>query len=229
VKFSIIMPMDEGRLEQFLHTKRVYDDFPETKEFIIPTRMYDKIYPFMKRNKLLKDVRFFPYTIGDNFNPTKALNIGVREARYDNLILTGPEVCPTTQILEQLSDCDIATICQTFDEDVNGELSSMVHKGHKDDTPWAYFLAMFPKAGVEAINGWDEDFMGGHAYEDNDFAERWVRAGLPFQIREDIQAVHQYHPRSESYPGAAAKNEALYLKNNAEGVIRPKNGLVKDV
>lgn len=229
--FSIISPMDSNRLEQFLVTKRIYDSFPEVKEFVIPTREKEKLMPFFKKHKLLKDVRFIPYTIETpGFNPTKALNIGVRNAKYDNLILTGPEVKPKTQVLEQLSQyLDRNIICQTFDEDYEGKLTSLVNNHFRNDTPQAYFLGMFQKKDIEAINGWDEDFMLGYAYEDNDFGMRWVRAGLPFEVREEIQAIHQYHPRLETVRNGATTNQEKYYWNKDNNVIRPKNGLIKEV
>lgn len=229
MKFSIIMPMDDNRLSQFLVTKRIYDEFPEEKEFVIPTRTEKSIWLFMKDNDLTKDVRLIPYTIDTPFNPAKALNIGVRESKFDNLILTGPEVKPTTQVLEQLSKFEGQNVmCKTLDEDVEGNLSVLASSTYRNQTPQPYFLAMFQKADVEKINGWDEDFMIGHAWEDNDFGERWVRAGIPFIHRDDIQATHQYHPRGETSPGGDARNEALYNRNNSESVVRPKNGLVKE-
>lgn len=220
--------MDAGRFEQFTITKRIYDSFPQKKEFVMPTRTYDEMYPYMKKHKLLKDVRLIPYTIDTPFNPSKALNIGVKESKYDRLILTGPEVKPITQILEQLDACEGSVMCQTFDEQEDGTLTSMVNLNHKNWSPQPYFLAMFEKSSVEAINGWDEDFMVGHAWEDDDFGARWVRAGIPFSIREDIQAVHQYHPRGETSEGGDARNHALFDRNNSLEVIRPKNGLVKE-
>lgn len=226
--FSIIMPIDDNRMEQFKVTKRIYDGFPQKKEFVMPTRSLDGVRRYMKTHGLMSNVRLIPYSIDTPFNPSKALNIGVRESRYDLLIVTGPEVKPTTPVLEQLSALlDRSVMCQTFDEDESGNLSSMVNLNHKNWSPQPYFLAMFQKAGVEAINGWDEDFMLGHAYEDDDFGARWVRAGLPFEIHEEIQAIHQYHPRSENQPGGAARNEQLFNSNNANGVIRPRRGLVK--
>lgn len=229
MKFSIIMPMDAGRWREFTKTKRAYDAMSQTKEFVMPTRTYDEMYPYMKKHKLLKDVRLIPYTIEGAFNPAKALNIGARESKYDNLILTGPEVLPTTNVLEQLSQYEGQSImCQCFDQDINGDLSSMVNLDHKNWSPQPYFLAMFQKSSIEKINGWDEDFMIGHAWEDDDFGARWVRAGLPFTIKEEIQAIHQYHPRGETSPGGDARNNALYTRNNEQGVIRPKNGLVKE-
>ncbi len=227
MKFSIIMPIDDNRLEQFRVTKLIYDAMPETKEFIMPTRTKDKVHEYMWNHNLLKDVRLIPYTIDGAFNPAKALNIGVRESKYPNLILTGPEVKPITDILDQLSFYEGESVmCQCFDEDINGNLTSMVNLNHKNWSPQPYFLAMFQKSSVEEINGWDEDFMAGHAWEDDDFGARWVRAGLPFTIREDIQAIHQYHPRGETSEGGDARNHALFDRNNLQGTIRPKNGLI---
>lgn len=227
--FSIICPIDDNRLEHFLETKRVYDTFPEVKEFIMPTRTYHSVNLFLKDNGLMKDVNLIPYDIEIGFNPSKALNIGVLNSNYDNLILTGPEVKPTTQVLEQLSEClDKNIVCQTWDQDIDGNLTSLVHKGYRQNTPQAYFLAMFQKKDVEAINGWDENFMSGYAYEDDDFAARWVRAGLPFEIRDDIQATHLYHPRHETIEGGLVSNQLLYYANTDNGVVRPANGLIKE-
>ena len=220
------MPIDDNRLEQFVRTKLVYDSFPETKEFVMPTRTYKTCRAFMKKHKLLKDVRLIPYEIETGFNPTKALNLAVRESNYDHLVVTGPEVKPTTQILEQFSkNINKNIICQVFDQDENGNLTSLVNEHYRNTSPQPYFLALFQKSNIEQINGWDENFMGGYAYEDNDFGDRWIRAGIPFEIREYIQATHLYHPRLETVPGGLGVNQALYNKNQSEGVVKCKNGL----
>jgi len=80
---------------------------------------------------------------------------------------------------------------------------------------------------IETINGWDEEFMKGYAYEDNDFGDRWVRAGLPFEVHDEIKAVHQYHPRSETIKGGTATNMQLYHDNTDKGVTKCLNGLRK--
>lgn len=225
--FSIIMPMDTNRLQQFVATKMAYDEMPEKKEFVIPSRTSNKIRAFMKRHDLLKDVRIIPYEIyNDGFNPTRALNIGVRNAKYDILLVTGPEVKPHPDTLKKLAECKGQNvICRVWDQDESGKLTSLVHNGYRDKTPQPYFLGMFNKADIEKINGWDEDFMDGYAYEDNDFGNRWVRAGLPFTVREDIQATHQYHLRGETIPGGLSVNLAIYNRNNEQGVTYCKNGL----
>lgn len=227
--FTIVSPMDPNRLEQFKNTKEVYDTFPQVKEFLIPTRSAPEIEKYLTEHGLMKDVRIIPYEHERGFNPSKALNLGVKHAKYDNIIITSPEVKPSTDVLAQLSESlDKNVVCQVFDQDADGNLSVLVCQGYRDESPYLYFLAMYRKADIEAINGWDEDFMLGYAYEDNDFGDRWVRAGLPFEIRDDIQAVHQYHPRSETIPGGLSVNLEKFNSNRDHKVIRPANGLIKE-
>lgn len=225
--FSIIMPMDTNRLDQFRETKRVYDGFPEIKEFIIPTRNYEAVSAYLRANDLTDNVRLIPYKHTVGFNPSKALNVGVRNATFDNIIVSSPEVKPLTQVLEQLAGfTGQNVVCQVFDAKEDGSLgNSLVNKIFRADTPAMYFLAMFQKADIEKINGWDEDFMKGYAYEDNDFGDRWVRAELPFVVNDEIKAVHQYHPRSETIPGGMAVNLQKYHDNTDRGIVYCTNGL----
>lgn len=224
--FSIVTPLDPNRLEQFKVTKRLYDQMSQEKEFIIPTRHDEIVREYLQENELHTRVRLIPYTHELGFNPSKALNIGVRAARYDNVIITSPEVKPTTAVLKQLSEClDKNIVCQVHDQDIDGNLKVLVCTGYRDKNPGMYFLAMFKKKDIEAINGWDEEFMKGYAYEDNDFGERWVRAGLPFEMRDDIQGVHQYHPRGETIANGMATNLLHFHANNDAGVTFCKNGL----
>lgn len=223
------MPMDTNRLEQFTVTKRLYDKMPQKKEFIIPTRSYDGVVKYLRAKKLMKNVRLIPYVVEAGFNVSKALNLGVLASKYDQIIITSPEVMPKTDVLTQLEELiGQNVICQVWDEDENHKvIASLVHRGYRDMTPAMYFLAMFNKKDIKKINGWDEDFMLGYAYEDDDFGLRWARAGLPFTINENIQGVHQYHPRSETIPGGMGINFTKMNQNTDNGVIRCANGLDK--
>lgn len=226
--FSFVFPMDSNRLSQFTVTKRLYDEMPQEKEFIIFTREEFQVGRYLDDNDLMKDVRLFPYVVEEGFNPSLAFNLGVKEAKYDNIIITSPEVKPSTDVLAQLSELlDKNVVCQAWDEDENGNLTSLVTSGYRHETPYMYFLAMFRKEDIEKINGWDEEFMKGYAYEDNDFGARWVRAGLPFEIHDEIQALHQYHPRGETIHGGMATNAQHYHDNTDAGVTYCKNGINK--
>ena len=229
--FSLVFPMDSNRLEQFHQTKLVYDSFPQVKEFVILTREHDKVHAYLKKHKLLKDVRLIKYEVKEGFNPSKAFNLGVRNARYDHIIITSPEVKPLTPALAQFEESlGQNIICQVSDEDENHNIHLvLVHRGYRDTSPAMYFLALFNKADIEKINGWDEEFMKGYAYEDDDFGARWNRAGIPWVLREDIQAVHQYHPRTETIPNGNSINANKFYENNANNVIYCKNGLNLDI
>lgn len=226
--FSIVFPMDANRLEQFKITKRTYDAMKSTKEFVIPTRSYDEVNAYLVANRLNKDVRLVPYEWNQGFNPSMGLNIGVRESKYDQIIITSPEVKPMTDVLAQLKGLKGKNIvCEVSDQDEDGNLSLLVADGYRMFDPGMYFLAMFNKSDLEKINGWDEEFMHGYAYEDNDFGARWSRAGLPFEFHSEIKAMHQYHPRKETISGGLQTNCELFTKNTEAGVVFCNNGLVK--
>lgn len=220
--------MDENRLTQFAVTKRLYDAMPQVKEFVIPTRSKAAVAKYLKAEKLQKNVRLIPYEVEKGFNPSKAFNLAVNNAKYDHIIITSPEVMPRTDVLSQFDEVlGQNVVAQVFDQDPDGVLTTLVNHGYRDQSPAMYFLAMFNRCDIESINGWDEDFMAGYAYEDDDFGARWNRAGIPWVMREDIQAVHQYHPRSETIVGGAGTNFSKYNANNDAGVVRVTNGLVK--
>ena len=227
--FSFVFPMDANRLEQFTNTKRAYDKMPQTKEFVIMTRMEVEVSKYLDEHGLLKDVRLIPYTVDKGFNCSKALNIGARSAKYSSIIITSPEVKPITPVLEQLEKLvGTNVLCQVFDEDENHKVvKSLVSSRFRSESPRMYFLAMFNKSDIEKINGWDEDFMKGYAFEDDDFGARWARAKIPFVMRDDIQGVHQYHPRGETIAGGKEINRQKFKENNAAGVIKCANGLHK--
>lgn len=222
------MPIDTNRLEQFKNTKRVYDKYPQKKEFIMPTRSFKEVSEYFQKHKLWKDVKLIPYKLKVFTSPVMAFNIGVRNAKYDQIIISSPETVPLTDVLPQLERCiGKNVVCQVYDAKSDGTQGmSLVNKIFRADDPGMYFLAMFNKSDIEKINGWDEDFMKGYAYDDNDFGARWVRAGLPFEIKESIKALHQYHPRSETIKNGLITNQQHFYWNTDNNITYCKNGLL---
>lgn len=225
--FSIVMPIDTNRLEQFTKTKRVYDTYPQEKEFILPTRSYDEIYRYLEENNLLKDVKLIPYELEVFTSPVMAFNIAVRNAKYEHIIITSPETIPLTDVLPELEQLlGKNVVCQVFDQNEDGTMGiSLVNKIFRGDDPGMYFLAMFNKSDIEKINGWDMEFMNGYAYDDNDFGARWKRAGIPFEINEDIKALHQWHPRYETIHGGLNRSARHFQENTDNNITYCKNGL----
>jgi len=220
------MPMDLGRFEQFKQTKLVYDSFLQKKEVLIITRNYEAVKKYINDNNLSKDVKIISYTHYDGFSPVKAFNIGVKNAMYNSIIITSPEVKPITRVLDQLEPLiGKNIICHALDENSSGATSELVNKNFRSDTPGMYFLAMFNKSDIEKINGWDNEFMKGYAYDDTDFGKRWVKAGLPFRVVDDIIAVHQYHERKETISNGLQINYDRCKYNEENNVIYCENGL----
>lgn len=227
--FSIVMPCEQNRLELLVNTLEKYKEFgiPKDTEFLLPSRTL---------NKDLKDIAGVAITVlpyewqGKEFNPSKALNLGVNNAKSQYIIIASPEVKPITNVLEQLTPYKGSNImCQVFDEGKDGKFTmSLVNKKFRGDNMGMYFLALFYKPSLERINGWDEDFMQGYAWEDTDFGNRWQRARIPFEVKEEIQAYHQYHVRGDGTSPGYIINRNLLERNDMNLVTRVKNGLVKE-
>lgn len=226
--FSIVMPIGTDRFDQFAKTKLVYDQYPQKKEFILTTNKYKEVKEYLENNELMKDVKLIPYKLETFTCPAHAFNLGVKNSKYDNVVITSPEVIPTTDVLPQLEGFIGKTIvCQVFDAKSDGESGmSLVNKVFRSDDPGMYFLTMFNKQDIYKINGWDEDFMKGYAYEDNDFGARWVRAGLQFEVIDEIKALHQYHPRTETIKGGTLINQQKFYSNTDNNVTYCKNGIL---
>lgn len=84
---------------------------------------------------------------------------------------------------------------------------------------------MFNKSDIEKINGWDNAFMNGYAYEDTDFGSRWVRAGISFVVSDDIRAIHQYHERKDTVPNGLQTNYDNFRHNLDNHITYCENGL----
>lgn len=229
--FSIIMPMDADRFPQFHRTKLAYDAMPQEKQFVIVTRRMREVSQYIQDHRLSKEVHIVPYTYDGGFNPAMALNIGVSHALFPNIIITCPEILPQPDVLDKLTYWQGENVvCQVYNQDEQGNrIMSLVNSTYRHETPGFYFLAMYNRQDIEKINGWDEQFMQGHSHEDEDFGNRWVRAGLPFSIADDIVGDHQYHPpHGELVPGANEINMAILAENNRLGVTRCVHGLVDE-
>jgi hypothetical protein len=222
---SIIIPCDRERIPLLQITLEKYLEFDMHKvEILIVTRTIESMEEIIE-NELLP-IRLIKYNDGGPyFNPARALNLGVSRAYYDNIIITGPEVKPITNIIEQFKSLPKGNyVCQVFDLNQDGSIRlSLVNKNFRGDTPGFCFLAMYRKEDIIAINGWDEQFCDGKAYEDEDFGKRWVRAGIPFEVREDIQANHQWHLRNDVKKGLEI-NKKIMDQHDSCGLIRAERG-----
>lgn len=221
--FSVIIPCD-NRLGLLYNTIAAYYDLHNIGaykraglEFIIVTRSAEIKEPPMGISRVIH----YDYP-GEECNPAMALNIGVRAAKNDHVIITCPEVMPISPVLDLFSKCLGNNVLAHVVEGDRVLLSS----DSPSRNPGLYYLAMYSMETIKTLNGWDEDFMLGRGAEDTDFGIRFNRAGLTCHYRDDIKALHQVHPRNSNHE-AEMKNYGTLARNNNLGIVQPPNGLVK--
>lgn len=219
---SVIMPFDTDRKRLLDRTMLEYEanTVPSRVEFVLVSRT-------MKACEVA-NMRVIHYAYDHTpFCPAMALNHGVAAARYDNVLITCPEVMPQTDVLAQLAELPRGNyVCQVLDANPDGSINhSLINSGYRAETPGYYFLTMFRKEDIETLNGWDLEFMGGFAWEDTDFGERFVRAGFKHEMRDDIVGVHQYHERVSCSGPNFNRNRGVYLRNKRDGVVQCTRGL----
>jgi len=191
---SIVMPCDKTRIPQLLMTLSFYIKFgiPKNIEFILVSRTFKQLkVPGV-------NVKVINYKWdGKYFNPSMAFNLGIKNAAYNNIIITSPEVAPISDVLNQFVTAKRGNyVCLVYDIGETGETRGiLVNSKHRNKDPSFYFLAMFKKEDLEKINGWDEEYMNGYAWEDRDFGARFVKAGIKFEMKDDITGAHQFHGR----------------------------------
>ncbi|NUQ66109.1 MAG: hypothetical protein HUU20_26910 [Pirellulales bacterium] len=226
--FSVVVPCEEDRLALFANTLRRYRELGLERyryEFVVPTRT-------LRSPGLLDDLqvrhRLVPYSHrGETINPSMALNLGVRHSQHETIVVQSPEVIAVSDVLGQFAALPEGNyVAQVWDLGPAGRRERrLAVPDFIEYTAGAYFLAQFRRADLAAINGWDEDFMGGYCFEDNDFGRRWHAAGLPVQLREKIVAEHQWHPRTSGITPGWKRNCRLYYRKKARGETWCRRGL----
>lgn len=230
--FSIVIPCETDRVEFLKDLIDIYTKHNNI-EIVVPTRT---IFP-----DNLPDVNVIKYeyksfgSFPEFFCVSQAWNIGVKNSKYDNIIITGPETIPTTDAIDQLSALKRGNyVCQVFRQKKKKNNTwfnkSIVNSGFRAGKPSMHFLACFKKEDILAVNGWDETFSHGYAHEDEDFGERFVRAGLEFEVRDEIQAIHRWHPVPEGLRVKEAKmiNRFYFEENIRNKVTFCKKGIIQD-
>jgi len=76
-----------------------------------------------------------------------------------------------------------------------------------------HFCSAITRSNMKRLNGFDERYATGLAYEDSDFLHRVRLLGLDIKIIDDVTVIHQYHTPT-NYNGnmvAYNRNRVLYI------------------
>jgi GT2 family glycosyltransferase len=161
-------------------------------------------------------------------NPAQPINIGLRRAAGDIVILQNAEckhVDPNTieRLISLVSDRNVvfANVMGLKQDGSNDWL----YCGLKAQRPF-FFCGAMKRARFEALRGMDEDYPCG-GYDDNDFADRLKHVGVEF-VYSDISVHHQWHPRPALNAEAAARVYAAKTTAMAQGNITAVRNLGRE-
>jgi len=78
---------------------------------------------------------------------------------------------------------------------------------------WFHFCSGISRENMRKMNGFDERYATGLAYEDNDFLHRVKVLGLKISLVDHLSVIHQYHTPTNYEGNIAAyeKNRLLYV------------------
>jgi len=167
--------------------------------------------------------------------PGYALNIGVRSATGDIIIISCAEMYHIGDLINQIS---IPVMKGTLSlgipegKDDSGEYLDCISRTNKhysdlydrakDLNVKLPFLFAMRRSIYMEIGGYDEDFTG-QAYDDNDFVGRLLAYGCSYK-QTKAQCVHLYHKRSyrNRNRNSLKYNERLFLAR--QGIVKRNIG-----
>jgi len=158
--------------------------------------------------------------------PSFAINIGVKQASGDILVLCCAEMFHVNQTIDMLTrpildnpkllgipmgkDDREGTLLESLNKN-NGIFDSAAFNNSINLNTRMPFLMALHRSQFLEIGGYDEDFVG-IAYDDRDFIDRLLGNGCHYYLTEAV-TVHLYHPRANGYYEGIGPSEWDYNKN----------------
>lgn len=172
--------------------------------------------------------------VSDSYNPSALFNQAAKEAQGVFLVITNPECVHKVNILQGLDeefakDPGVYVVCgcesgfgfnlnlKSFDKFAYSHHMWYQHSKHRNVL--YHFCTAISKENYFRIGGFDERFMEGIAYDDNDFRDNVIHNGITPILRDDLLVVHLEHQRFRSDENIAMlmeRNKRLYLNKSRE-------------
>jgi glycosyltransferase involved in cell wall biosynthesis len=166
--------------------------------------------------------------------PSKAINLGIKKANSNFIIISCPEIY-------HLNNDNIKDYCHRFTDSQKNKQSHLIYPNvsYDDNGDFIYnlnyntkpniknilnklpklnaqlpFFMGIPKYSLLNIGGYDEDFINGIGYDDNDVVDRLLITNNKFQQSSKAEIIHLFHQRlNYSDPVILSKvnmNKVLY-------------------
>lgn len=150
-----------------------------------------------------------------------ARNVGIKEARYDQIVTSEPELVFKTDVLKQFAelrsehprDVISAGLIWFAKEGYVPDVAELVPPEHAQQAHnWiAPFTALWDRNWLLEIGGWDEGFPGPWGWDDTDLLTRLRVAGYGQHVAPDVQAIHQWHGLGADHK---SQNESYFLSKS---------------
>lgn len=135
--------------------------------------------------------------VGEHINPSYVQNVGLKAAAGDRVVLSSPEIFHTSPRSLEVMATTPMTETECLVGDAWDESMATFICGGPNEGRLA-FLSVFPRQGLLASGGVEEDFLTGIGYDDNDLEWRWLaRQGTFTFLHDRLTGYHQSHERIE--------------------------------
>lgn len=167
--------------------------------------------------------------------PARAWNTGFSDITSEYVICISSDVIlkqgSVDRIFKLISGPPVVVFGKCVDDGpeplINGPNPNLLCSAEQQ-RPLGFIVAM-PMWAVRTVGGYDEAFMDGLWYEDDDFMTRLFATGVPFVFDDAVSGVHQHHQRPvlDTQEGLAKvkRNRALIISKHGEE--HPWNSVLK--
>lgn len=195
-------------------------------------------FPFLKVKRVEKGNKWY-------INPCVPFNMGLRAAQGDIIVLQNPECLHVHDVLKYLSEnlddtkyislsaygldpastealpqyCENNTVIdflKTLPPRPYVGGTSLGWYNHSIYRPVHFhFCSAITRTNMAKLNGFDERFAHGIAYDDDEIIVRIRKLGLKLVIEDNVSVMHQYHPPASTDPNGAilCERNRLILEN----------------
>jgi hypothetical protein len=149
---------------------------------------------------------------GNSFNRSRCLNRGIKESKYDRIVLADADVFMAndnfTFCVESLDKYDLVTPLK-YEKMIDIDFESNEFLGFVNSS-YTGGISFFRKQMLYKIGGWNEKFIG-WGFEDRELYEKMkmVRANI---LVEDFPVFHLNHPKQKNKQEKRKKNKEMFNK-----------------
>lgn len=226
VKTSIIMTVFDREPAVILNTLRwlAMSDLSETEVVVvddnstIPTSYLEPLLPDIN-GRLIRLEPYACYEIRGFNNPARAFNVGLEAAQGERLVILSSDVLVPPRVLAKAAkfSSEETVFCPMVIDLSTGH----EYCGPNRVFPMPWFLSTSTKQARDC-GGWDENYLLGMCYEDNDFVGRLALqvGSITFDWNQIVWHQSHYQPAYSNEPWIQVANQRnkMYTADKWHGI-----------